>query len=257
VLTPFCESLPDILPVLQIYPNEKQLLERYIGTRIKEKTYNDSVDSFSRTFDFCTFQPLISYDLDEYTRFSSISETILEFINKVRVSRVEGKRKISVFLNERQGYSPRTLVLLDGIPIYDHEDILRYNPMHIKRIDIYYERYMFGDEDFDGIVLFTTHEGHLPFFQLNNESQLLHYDCPQHLPVFDMPDYSTDSIRNSGKPDFRHTLYWNPFVEFTNGRPVNHSFYTSDLCGEFKVIVEGITSDGKILQGVSCFRVPE
>ena len=255
LLTPFCESLPDHLPVLQIYPDEKQLLERYVGVQIQEKMNSDSVDNFPQTFGYCTFQPVLSYDLDEYTRFSSVGETILEFINKVQVTKVRGKQKIGIYLKEEQRFSPRTLVLLDGVPIYDHEDILRYNPMHIKRMDIYDERYVFGGKDFDGIVMFITREGNLPFFQLSSESQLFNYDCPQFPPVFDMPDYATVPAKDSRKPDFRHTLYWNPFVEFTNGQSVNHSFYTSDLCGEFKVVVEGITGEGKMVQGISYFQV--
>jgi hypothetical protein len=151
------------------------------------------------------------------------------------------KQRISVFLNESQRFSPRTLVLLDGIPIYDHEDILRYNPMYIKRINIYDERYVFGGDDFESIVSFISRDGNLPIFLLSGESQLTDYDCPQLPPLFDMPDYSTESVKNSRKPDFRHTLYWNPFVELNQVDPL--SFYTSDLCGEFKVTVEGITTD--------------
>ena len=122
-------------------------------------------------------------------------------------------------------------------------------------IHIYDGTYLFGSETFGNIVSFITHEGNLPFFQLSNESQLLNYDFPRLPPLFEMPDYSIDQIKNSDRPDFRHTLYWNPFVEFTNGQPVNLSFYTSDLCGEFKVTVEGITSDGEIVRGISYFQV--
>ena len=255
LLSPFCESLPDSLPVLQIYPNEKQLLERYIGVQIKEKTENDSINNSIQPSGYCTLQPVKTYDLDQYTRFGSVSETILEFITRLRVTRAGGKRTISAFLDEENRFSLRTLVLLDGIPVYNHEDILQYNPMYIKTIAIYEGRYTFNGEDFEGIVSFITREGDLPFFQLSAGSQLFNYDCPQLPSSFENPDYSSDELRNSRKPDFRHTLYWNPFVEFTKGQPVRLSFYTSDLCGEFKVNVEGITTDGKMIHGTFLFRV--
>jgi len=256
LLTPFCESLPDNLPVLQIYPNEKQLLERYIGVQIREKQNNDFINNQTQTADYCTFQPVLSYNLDEYTRFATISETILEFISRVRVIKMRDKQRISVFLTETKRLSPKTLVLLDGVPIHDHEDILGYNPAHIKRINIYEERYVFGGKDFECIVSFITKDGNLPFFQLGGESQLFNYDCPQlPLSLIDTPDYSTHAAGNSEQPDFRHTLYWDPFVECTNNQPVNLSFYTSDLRGAFKVTVESITNDGKIIQGVSYFQV--
>ena len=258
LISPFCESLPGNLPALQIYSNEKQLIDRYIGIQIDDKAENDSFDYPIKSSDYTAFQPLFSYDLDEYTRFNSIRETILEFINWVRVFKIENTSKIKVYLNESQRFSlGNTLVLLDGIPIYDHDEILKYNPMHIKKINVYDGRYLFGGNDLECIVSFITYEGDLPFFQLSEGSQLLQYDCPQ-LPVsFEIPDYSIDKILHSRKPDFRHTLYWNPFVKFTKDQPVNLSFYTSDLCGEFKVTVEGITSDGKIINGTSFFHVTD
>ena len=256
LLTPFSESLPDNLPALRFYPNEKQLIERYIGVQIKEKRDNDTLNNVIQPSGYTTFQPVLTYDLNEYTRFNTISETILEFINRVRVARVGNSRRIKVFLEESQRFNyGNTLVLLDGIPIHDHEEILRYNPMHVKKVKVYDGRYLFGGEDMDCIVSFITTEGNLPFFQLNEGSQLFDYDCPQLPSSFEIPDYSNDEIRNSRKPDFRHTLYWNPFVEFPKDTPANFSFYTSDLCGEFKVAVEGITTDGEIIRGVSYFQV--
>jgi len=258
LLTPFCESLPDSLPVLQVYPDEKQLIERYIGIQLREKTENDSIDNSIQTPKYSIFKPALSYNLDQYTRFNSISETILEFVTGVRVAKVGNSQRIKVFMNDGLTFNQgNTLVLLDGIPVYDHEAILRYNPMYVKMINIYDERYLFGGEHFECIVSFETHEGNLPFFQLSEGSQLFNYDCPQLIPLFENPDYSTGERKDSRKADFRHTLYWNPSVAFTNGRPVNLSFYTSDLCGEFKVTVEGITTEGKMIRGTSYFKVTD
>jgi hypothetical protein len=256
LLTPFSESLPVNLPLLQIYPNEKLLIERYIGAQIREKTNIGSINTSIRSSDYFTITPLFSYDLDEYTRFSSISETILEFVTWVRVTRIGNERRIKVYLEEEQRYSiGNTLVLLDGIAIFDHEEILRYNPLYIKEINVYDGRYFFGGEYQECIVSFITYEGDLPFFQLSEGSQLFDFDCPQLPPAFEIPDYSSEEIKNSRKPDFRHTLYWNPFVEFKPDLPAIHSFYTSDLSGEFKITVEGITKDGKMIQSVSYFNV--
>ena len=255
LLNPFYESLPDSLPLLQIYPNEKQLLERYIGAQIQTKLDYDLTNNFNNYLKYNTIQPDKTYNLDEYTRFETIDETILEFITRLRVARIRGNKVISAYLEEAKQFSLRTLVLLDGIPVYNHEDILKYNPMYIKIVDIYDGRYMFSNENYECIVSFITREGDLPLFQLGEGSQLLNYECPQFPASLKIPDYSSDDIRNSRKPDFRHTLYWNPLVEFTKAQPVNLSFYTSDLCGEFKIKIEGITTDGKIIQGSSYFQV--
>lgn len=253
--SPFSESLPAGLPVLQIYPNEKQVLERYIAVQIEEKMKNDSISNPIQSSGYYNLEPVKTYDLDQYRRFETIGETILEFIPRLRVTKIKGKKVISAFMDDEKRFSSRTLVLLDGVPVYNQEDVLQYNPMYIKTIDIYDGRYTFSGEVFEGIVSFITREGNLPFFQLGESSQLFNYDCPQLPPAFEIPDYSNAQIKNSRKPDFRHTLYWNPFVESTKGKPVNLSFYTSDLCGEFKVTVEGVTSDGKMIKGNAYFQV--
>jgi hypothetical protein len=90
---------------------------------------------------------------------------------------------------------------------------------------------------------------------LGEESQLFDYECPQLPALFEQPDYSSEATKNSRNPDFRHTLYWNPFVKFTKGQPVNLSFYTSDLSGEFKITVDGVTTDGKTIHGETYFLV--
>lgn len=48
--------------------------------------------------------------------------------------------------------------------------------------------------------------------------------------------------------DDRSTLYWNPYLATTaqNGK-VSFSFYNSDTAKEFKVVVEGVLEDGKLL----------
>ena len=255
LVSPFCEILPENLPLLQIHPNEKQLLDRYISVQIRDKVVNDSQNNSVDPPIYNTLQPVKTYDFDEYTRFESLSETILEFITRLRVSKLRDQRVIGAYLEESKQFSLRTLVLLDGIPVYNHDDILQYNPMYIKMLDIYDGRFMFGNENYEGIISFTTREGNLPFFTLSEGSQLLDYECPQLYSPFEIPDYSSEEIMNSRKPDFRHTLYWNPFVEFTKGQPINLSFFTSDINGEFKVTVEGITTDGKIIQGSSYFQV--
>jgi hypothetical protein len=70
---------------------------------------------------------------------------------------------------------------------------------------------------------------------------------------FYSPTYTTEN-KNSEKPDFRTTLYWNPSVEIKNGE-AGVSFFSSDDIARFKVIVEGITKGGKVCLGEARFEV--
>lgn len=48
-------------------------------------------------------------------------------------------------------------------------------------------------------------------------------------------------------PDIRKTLYWNPSLQWVNGK-ASIEFYNDDGGAHYKVIVEGIDKDGKLLQ---------
>lgn len=72
---------------------------------------------------------------------------------------------------------------------------------------------------------------------------LLGYQKPAE---FYVPKYEVDSIRLSREPDARRTIYWNPTVKLENGEKNELSFYTADTPGSYSVILEGITSSGKI-----------
>nr|WP_319511512.1 hypothetical protein [uncultured Draconibacterium sp.] len=70
---------------------------------------------------------------------------------------------------------------------------------------------------------------------------------------FYSPIYTAEN-RNSERPDYRTTLYWNPSVKLTNG-VANVSFFTSDDIARYKVLVEGITTSGTVCFGEISFEV--
>ncbi|QEC68141.1 hypothetical protein FRZ67_12830 [Panacibacter ginsenosidivorans] len=63
---------------------------------------------------------------------------------------------------------------------------------------------------------------------------------------FYSPNYGTFDQRNEYE-DLRSTLYWNPMVITTGkNRLVRLTFYNNDITNSFRVIVEGVTKDGRI-----------
>lgn len=259
ITSPFAASLPSQLPKLQMNPENHRLLDRFVGVQLNQLIHIDSVGNQMPVNSLYNFKPVTSYDLDQYTRFNSVRQTIVEFILRVVVRRIDGDLRLRVFFeNEKKFNNGNTLVLLDGIPLFDHNLILNYNPYLIKKVDIYDGKYAFGDEFYDCMVSFSTYRTDLPSIQLGEESQLFVYDCPELPATFDdMPDYSDEATRKSPRPDFRHTLFWEPFAESAIQSVQQLVFYTSDLTGDFKISVEGITRKGEIFYGSNFFRVEE
>lgn len=260
LLPPYAGLLPTDLPVLQVQGGNPYLEDRSIAVQINQlmDATDEEANPSSGDDDYYHLRPTLSYDLDEYTRFNTMSQTFIEFVNRLSVRTVDGKRRIRVLREEDGKYNVgNTLALLDGIPVYDHEDILAYNPHLIKKIHIYGGKYVFGGQAYTCIVSFLTHRGNLPAIKLDNGSQLFRYDCP-HLPVpFVSPEYSNPAERQSRKPDLRHTLYWNPFPEEIPDSNTVVTFYTSDLSGEFKVVIRALTKDGKEIKGATLFEVTD
>ena len=63
---------------------------------------------------------------------------------------------------------------------------------------------------------------------------------------FYSPNYSTFNQRNEER-DIRTTLYWNPYVTATPQKnKVVVSFYNNDVSQSFRVVIEGMTTDGRL-----------
>ncbi|MEX6688612.1 hypothetical protein QTN47_13950 [Danxiaibacter flavus] len=63
---------------------------------------------------------------------------------------------------------------------------------------------------------------------------------------FYSPNYETFDERNEHS-DVRSTLYWNPYVLTTQeNHKIRLTFYNNDITEKYRVIVEGVTKDGKL-----------
>ena len=71
---------------------------------------------------------------------------------------------------------------------------------------------------------------------------------------FYSPQYPLAEDDYPVKPDQRPTLYWDPYVQPVNNK-ATVEFYASDMTGKYRVIAEGISATGKIVQGSAVFDV--
>lgn len=255
--SPFQTVLPTALPPLSVYLNTAALTERYLATQLTATILPDSIVPLDPEDSYFRLSRPDVYHLDDYTRFPTLAETFVEYLRKVRIRKFDDKRVLWTFLEEKRIFTAGpALVLLDGALISDHEKMIEYDPQYIQSIKVYDGRYLFGEEVFDGIIAFETYRKDLPFFQLSEGSHLFRYECPVKPSAFRMPDYSDPQRLASRKPDFRHTLYWNPAVVVPDGSSATTlTFYTSDLSGTFRVVARGFTASGASLYGESFFQV--
>ncbi len=74
--------------------------------------------------------------------------------------------------------------------------------------------------------------------------------------TFQAPDYELPRS-DSAQPDYRATLYWNPKVRTDASGTATVSFFASDLAGLYRVVVEGITAEGRPVRGEVYLTIEE
>lgn len=124
--------------------------------------------------------PHRTYDLDQWRRFDTFKEMFLEFMPTVSTVDTDEGARIALFNYQTERFNGgNTLVLLDGVAVTVHEDLLGYDPRQVKRVDLYYGTYSFGHEVYDGIFSCTTHQGTLPRYELPENTCVNTYEAVQ------------------------------------------------------------------------------
>ena len=199
-------------------------------------------------------KPYKTYLLDNYTRFTTMEEVMREYVSEVNVVKRNKHYHFNTFNNagfalQNLQPSERTmmedpLMLLDGVPVFDVDKIIAYDPLKVQKLEVVAARYIWGPIRANGIVSYTTYKGDLPGFSLNPHDVILDYDGLQKQRIFYSPDYSTDKVAQSRLPDFRNVLYWSPDVSTNATGEGKISFFTGDIPGKYLVEFQGISANG-------------
>ena len=190
------------------------------------------------------------YILDDYTRFPVMEELFTEFIQEIRIRKVDNERQLQVRASDALGntYFPQgtALVLLDGVPVLDHGKILSYDPLLVQRIEVYQDAYFLGVRSFRGVVNFVTYKGTLPSMQFEDNVRIVSFQgCS-------VPMSFTCEGAGKGYPDYRQTIWWHPLLELAPGESTTIKCKAPDYSGTFEVMAEGLTDDGEPLSQ-ACF----
>ena len=155
----------------------------------------------------------IVYPLDDYTRFPTMGEVFIEFIPEIRARRwPDGRRNIQVRLEdgtETIFSRDTTLMMLDGVPVFDQQKILDYDPLLVESIHIYPRTTFIGPRIYEGVVNFVTYKHNLPAFHFGENARVIDFQGA------DWPLAATGEALRSEEayPDYRQTIYWHPQQE--------------------------------------------
>lgn len=200
-------------------------------------------------------EPDYLYPLDDYTRFETVRDLFIEYIRSVLIKKKN--KKTGFYVVNDNFFMGSAMTMIDGIPIFDPEFILNYDPLKVEKVGVITDRYYVGGVSFDGIVNFTTYNGDfgeqdLPAYMIEKA-----YRGLQQTRVFYSPDYVLHQHLLKRIPDYRNTLYWDPDVRITNNEQIALQFYTADDTGTYQIEINGITNTGEPIHIRQEFKVSE
>jgi hypothetical protein len=196
MMSPFVSLLPTDLPHLVFHYKRSEVEARSIAMQRHQRqlapakspsqsgTYADDAAEEVVPLDYddtvLGTQPYLTYNLDEYRQFLTVREVLIEYVKCVTNKKTNGVPHLFVYSKQFSDDSSwPTLVLIDGMPVYDIERLLNYDARRIHYINIYGGQYTFGNGVYNGILSFVTRSGRLTNYPTEPNAQYLVYEFPE------------------------------------------------------------------------------
>ena len=232
------------------------LQERSFGMQVERRFLADTLMDFLPVRDNGLFEgDEIVYPLDDYTRFTTMEEVFVEFIPEIRARRGSDRsREIQVLLSngtQTRFSQDRTLMLLDGVPVFDQQKIMDYDPLLVEAIHIYPRTHYIGTRVYEGIVNFVTYKHNLPAFKLGDNVRVIDWQGAS----WPMAMTGSALVGKPEYPDYRQTLCWYPLLELAPAAEQLIPCKKPDYTGRFTVVVEGLSADGTPVRASASFEL--
>lgn len=201
-------------------------------------------------------KPDIELVLSDYVALPKMEEIFYEVLPGVSLRKRGSSYNILIVdrINENR-YELSPFIFLDGVKINDASIIAALDPNDVEKIDVVKEKYVAGNYLFPGILNVITKKADFNSFPLPDYMIRFSYKVVDPAISFQMPGNDSTVNENTQVPDFRNTLYWNPDVNTDKEGRAGIKFRTSDISGNYKICIHGITRDGQIISEVRYFKV--
>ena len=206
---------------------------------------------------FTKYEKFTRYNLDDYTRFKTLEEVFKEIVTAVWTANDgNGKKVVKVFHNDFTAPSEDPpLLFIDGVFVANHNDFLAYDALKVQQIGMIRNKYRFGNKDYQGVILVETIPGDYKNSNLGDFAKELQVFPAQREKQYFFQNYNSN-LDFSKIPDYRSQLLWNPEIVLTTSQK-ELQFFTSDVVGEFEIVVEGFTQEGRPVSLREVFTVTE
>ena len=220
-----------------------QLVERSLAMRTERNA--DTLYEFmpKRENLILNHEDMLVYHLDDYTRFPTVQDIIIEIIPELRVRRdASGARELRMVFKDAHTWHPafshNVMALLDGVPVTDLDHLLSFDAMLLSDIQLYPYTYSFGGKVYEGVANFVTTKGDISSLAFDRGVRIVDFDGASY-PVA----YTCEGLAGSDS-DLRQLLYWHPVVSLSRGTASRIVFRAPSYGGKFRAVVDGFTVSG-------------
>lgn len=248
----FPSDIPDFsnIPLFITDKDMDIINEVFSNAQIQEKFKQpDNIvtknSSFSNEFNLNDNK--LTIDPDKYVDFENMEEMFYEIVPNVIVKKDKDDYFFKVLDENDYMLIGTPLILIDHVPIFNANKIMKLNPAQIETIEVLYKPYILGSHKINGVVIITTNTENFAEINLPKTSTFLEYEAlenPENISEFDL----NISTNENSIPDFRTTLYWNPTLKFDTNKK-NIKFRASDNKGIYNITIIGYDSNGEKFYG--------
>ena len=245
LISPFVSPKLKGIPALRMAPSIKEDLQRRgLSVQLCRSFSADTLASLMpiRENPLIPSYDAIEYKLDDYKRFPVMRELFIEFINEIKVRRVDGKEqlKVKTHLKERVSLFDKnnSLIMVDGIPVFDHSQVIEYDPLLVESVVVYPYKYYTGWRSFCGMANFVTYKKNLPGIKFNDGVRVVQFKGCSYPMAFTCQEIGDDF------PDYRELLYWHPQIKLPAGESSAIKVKIPANVKEIRICAEGMMENG-------------
>ena len=254
--SPFIRAQAGELPKLRLSPSQRQDLGvRKAALRAEKALRIDTLTTYMNHRKDLLLESIgrRRYHLDDYTRFPSVREILVEFIPELSLKKVRDKWMMQLVITDavqsRFEKTDNIVVMMDGVILSDLNLLLEFDAMLIEDVDIYMQTFLCGKIPFHGLVNFITKKNYVT---------ALHF--PANVRVVDFqgvafPVAYAGSVPAGDGQDLRQLLYWHPILNLDASSDYRLEITTPGYAGRFKAVVEGFTEEGQPIYQEFSFEV--
>ncbi len=184
-------------------------------------------------------------NLDDYISLPTFEEVCREIMPGIMLKKDKEHYHLDVFdVRTREFLPDEPMLLIDGVPVFDVDRLVRMVPDTIRRLETVNRRTYYGEFALNGTIAVYSKSGkeYLSFLSPRAFRQTVaFYARPEQFARI-FPEAIAPIEGHS--PDFRTLLYWEPNLTFDAQGKASLEFFNAYETGTFEVIVEGI-SKGK------------